>query len=232
MKIEIWTDVVCPWCGLGEHRLAAALDRFPHRRHITIVHRSFQLDPSAPSGVTTPVKEVLQKKYGMSEAQFLATTRNIEQMAEREGLTPYRVGVNRSGNTLLAHQLAAWAAQEGKGSEMWARLYHAYFGEVRSVFDVDSLVALAEDVGLDATAAREALTSGRFLEAVQSDIREARALGCTGVPFFVIDRKFAVAGAQGPDTLLAALSRAWGDRPEPIDAPDGAACGVDGCGDA
>jgi predicted DsbA family dithiol-disulfide isomerase len=178
------------------------------------------------------VKDVLQKKYGMSEAQFLATTRNIEEMAAREGLEPYRVGVNQSGNTLLAHQMAAWATEQGKGAEIWARLYHAYFGEVRSVFDVDSLVPLAVDVGLDADAAREALLSRRFLPAVQADVREARALGCTGVPFFVIDRRFAVAGAQGPDTLLAALSRAWGDRPAPIVTDGGAACGVDGCDDA
>ena len=231
MKIEIWTDIVCPWCGLGEHRLAAALARFPYRDHVEIVHRSFQLDPTAPEGVTTPVREVLKKKYGMSDAQLLATTGNIERMAEQEGLSPYKVGVNQSGNTLLAHQLAAHADALGKGKEMWARLYHAYFGEVRSVFDVESLVALAVDVGLEADAAREALTSRRYLPKVQADVREARALGCTGVPFFVIDRKFAVAGAQGPDTLLAAVSRAWGDRPAPLTrlAEDENACGPEGC---
>jgi predicted DsbA family dithiol-disulfide isomerase len=231
MDIEIWTDVVCPWCGLGEHRLAAALERFPYRDHVRIIHRSFQLDPSAPVGVTQPVRDVLKKKYGMSDAQLEATTANIEQMAAREGLAPYHVGKNQSGNTLLAHQLAAYAESVGKGDAIWARLYHAYFGEIRSVFDVQSLVELGVDVGLDADATREALSSGRFLPKVQADIREARALACTGVPFFVIDRKFAVAGAQGPDTLLAAVSRAWGDRPAPVIpvVADGAVCGPEGC---
>lgn len=233
MELEIWTDIVCPWCGLGEHRLQAALERFPHRDQVRVHHRAFQLDPGFPAGVTKPVREVLRQKYRVNDAQMDEMCGRIERLAEQEGLAPYQVGRNDSGNTALAHALAKWASERGKGEEIWARLYRAYFGELRCIFTVDALVALAEDVGLEGTAAREALESGSYRAEVESDQRTARAMGCTGVPFFVFDRAFAVAGAQPVETLLAALTRAWAARPEPLPvvASDaaGAACGPEGC---
>ena len=213
MRIEIWTDVVCPWCGLGEQRLKRALETFPHRDAVEVVHRSFQLDPGAPTDRTVSTREVLARKYGMSEAQFLSTTRGLQAMAEREGLVPYRVGETRSGNTHLAHELAHVAAAQGKDGAIWERLYRAHFGELRSVFDLDSLVALAVEIGLDGDATREALASGRHRADVDADIAQARAFGCSGVPFFVFDRGFAVSGAQAPEVFTAALMRAWGDGP-------------------
>lgn len=211
MRVEVWSDIICPWCGLGLHRLRAALARFDHAADVEIVHRSFQLDERAPAGQTETVRAMLRKK-GLGDAQIDGVTARVAQLAAAEGLQPYVVLENRVGNTSLAHELAAWAADQGRGSEMWDLLFKSYFGEARSVFEVEALVALAAQLGLDAEAAREALTSRRYADRVKADAREAQRLGANGVPFFVIDRQFAVSGAQPADTLLQALNQAWGEQ--------------------
>ena len=205
MNIEVWTDIICPWCGLGLHRLKQALARFPHAAEVSVVHHSFQLDERASAERTEPVRSMLRRKMGASDAQIERMTGQIEQMARAEGLQPYRVLDNRVGNTSLAHELAAWATDLGRGPEMWDALFVAYFGEARSIFDVDALAPLAERVGLDPDAARQALVSHQFAERVIADGREAHALGATGVPFTVIDRRRAFAGAQPADAILSAL---------------------------
>jgi predicted DsbA family dithiol-disulfide isomerase len=216
MKIEIWTDIVCPWCGLGEHRLKTALARFAHRDAVVVEHRAFQLDPSAPEGTTVPVRDMLRHKLRMDEERIRVTTGHIEALAAQDGLAPYHVGDNRTGNTLLAHQFAAHAATLGKDAEAWSALYRAHFGARRSVFEVDSLVTLGAEIGLEPEALRAALQDGRHRATVDAQIREARALGCGGVPFFVFDRTFAVSGAQSIDVFGQALQRAWDARPRPI----------------
>ncbi len=227
MQVEIWADVVCPWCRLGKARFLAALARFPHRDEVTVIERSFQLDPSAPPGPGIPVRELLQRKYGMDEARFRATTAHIEALAAAEGLAPYHVGDNTSGNTALAHQLIAFAADHGKRAEAWDRLYHAYFGERRGVFDVASLLPLAADLGLDVDAVREALRSGAYADVVAADQSDARRLGVSGVPFFAIDRAVGVSGAQAADVFARVLDEAWARRV--VTAPDADGCGPDVC---
>ncbi len=229
MKVEIWSDVICPWCGLGQHRLDRALAAFPRREAVEVVHRSFLLDPDAGPGVR-PVRESLARKYRLDDAQLDATFARIESLAAADGLTPYHVGENVTGNTRLAHELLALASARGLEEVAWKRLYRAYFGERRSIFDLDSLVALGQDVGLDPEEVRAALADGRYRARVDADDREARALGATGVPFVVIDRRYGVAGAQPTEVFLQALQRAWGERPavELVSAGD-AACGPDGC---
>lgn len=231
MRIELWTDIVCPWCGLGSRRLDTALERFEHGDEVELVRRSFQLDESLPVGETVSVRAMLRTKKGMTDAQIDDGVRRIERLAEAEGLVPYVVRENRVGHTGLAHQLAAWATEQGRGEELWRALYRAYFGEARSIFDVDSLVALAAELGLDAEAAREALRSGRYAAQVQADGRRARELGVSGVPFFLIDERYAVSGAQPVDLLVQALETAWAERrPTTSAAADEAeACGPDGC---
>jgi predicted DsbA family dithiol-disulfide isomerase len=233
MKIEIWTDIVCPWCGLGEHRLKAALATFAHRDAVVVEHRAFQLDPSAPEDTTRAVSDMLRQKYGMDEERFRVTTSHIEALAAKDGLAPYHVGDNRTGNTLLAHQFAAHAATLGKDGEAWSRLYRAHFGERRSVFDVESLVTLGTEIGLAPDALRSALHDGRHRAVVLAQVQEGRALGCTGVPFFVFDRTFAVSGAQSIDVFRQALQQAWDAHPRApreTNAADGAcddgACAV------
>ncbi|HVL51827.1 MAG TPA: DsbA family oxidoreductase [Actinomycetota bacterium] len=207
MKVEVWSDIVCPWCGLGKHRLDAALARLPQADDVEVIYRSFQLDPGAPSDPVS-VKEMLTAKYGLDDAGFASVTGHVEALAAAEGLTPYHVGDNLAGNTFLVHQLLAMAAEYGLAAQAWDRVYRAYFGEQRSIFDVDALVELGSEIGLDPDAVREALSTGRYASRLQADLMNARRIGVTGVPFFVIDGRFAVSGAQPPEVLLEVLERA------------------------
>ncbi len=232
MRIEIWTDIICPWCGIGQHRLDEALRQFPHADRVEVIHRSFQLDPDRPRARTEPVKEMLQEAKGFSREQVEQMTRHVERIAEGDGLTPYVVGDNETGNTSWAHEFAAWATTHGKGDEAWALLFRAYFGEARSIFTVDALVELAGELGLNRTECRELLSSGRFRDQVISDQQEAAALGVRGVPFIAIDRKYAVSGAQPVSLLLDALGKAWSERAPGIEVVtdgEGEVCGVAGC---
>ncbi len=232
MRIEIWTDIICPWCGIGQHRLNEALSQFLHADKVEVIHRSFQLDPGRPRARTEPVKEMLVEAKRMSREQVDQMTRHVEQVAEGDGLVPYVVGDNETGNTSWAHEFAAWATTKAKGEEAWALLFRAYFGEVRSIFTVDALVGLAEELGLDGAECREVLSTGRFRDQVLADQQDAASLGVRGVPFVAIDRKYGVSGAQPVPVLLDALNRAWSERGptmEVVAGGEGDACGVDGC---
>ena len=228
MQVEVWSDVVCPWCYIGKRRLEAALERFPHRDEVEVVWRSFQLDPSIPEGETHETLPALAAKYGASVEQMRATMTRVEQVAAEEGLE-YHLAEGISGNTSLAHELLHHAAEHGRQGELKERLLHAHFTEARSVFDVDSLVALAAEVGLDADEARAALTERRYRAAAAEDSATAQLLGATGVPFFVVDRKYGAAGAQPADLLLQILERAWADSHPLITVPAADGCDDDGC---
>ncbi len=210
VRVEVWSDVVCPWCYIGKRRLEAALERFPHRDEVEVVWRSFQLDPSIPEGETHETLPALAAKYGRSVEEMRGTMRHVEETAAGEGLH-YDLVHGISGNTLLAHELIHLAAERGLRGEVKERLLHAHFEEGRSVFDVDSLAALAVEAGLDEAEVRAALADHRYRPAVLDDIRTARELGATGVPFFVVDRRYGAAGAQPADLLLQVLERAWAD---------------------
>jgi predicted DsbA family dithiol-disulfide isomerase len=206
MRIDVWSDLTCPWCGLGKHRLEAALSRLPADEQPEVVYHSFQLNPYAPAKPTS-VREMLTARYGLDEAGFARATGRVEALAEAEGLTPYHVGDNLSGNTALAHQMLALAAERGLAEQAWDRLYRAHFGERRSIFDIDSLVELGSEIGLEAGEVREALESGRYAAQVEADGRAARSAGATGVPFFVFDHKYAVSGAQPAEVLMSVLEQ-------------------------
>jgi predicted DsbA family dithiol-disulfide isomerase len=218
MKVEVWSDVVCPWCYIGKRRLETALELFPHRDEVEVVWRSFQLDPSVPEGDTHPTLPALAAKYGRSVDEMRSMMEQVEQVAAAEGLD-YHLSDGVSGNTLLAHQLLHLAAEHGKRNELKERLLHAYFEEGRSVFDVDSLVPFAVEVGLDETEVRAALADRRYLAAVREDGATAQALGATGVPFFVVDRKYGAAGAQPAELLLNILERTWADAHPLVTVP-------------
>ena len=221
MQVEVWSDVVCPWCYIGKRRLEAALERFPHRDEVEIIWRSFQLDPSIPEGETHETLPALAATYGASVEQMRANMIRVEQVAAEEGLE-YRLAEGVSGNTSLAHELLHHAAGHGRQAEVKERLLHAHFTEARSVFDVDSLVALATEVGLDAEGARAALSERRHRAAVGEDAATAQLLGATGVPFFVVDRTYGAAGAQPAELLLQILERAWADSSALVPAPPAA----------
>ncbi|MFC4587599.1 DsbA family oxidoreductase [Sphaerisporangium corydalis] len=209
MKVEMWADVICPWCGLGDHRLKAALERFEHAGEVEVIHRSYQLDPSAPAGVVRPVREMLAAKMGLGQAQITAMTGSVEKLAHSEGLDPYIVGDNQVGSTAATHEFLAHATAQGLHTEAWELAFRAYFGAARSVFTVDDLVTLGEEIGLDAAATRQALTEHRYQRQVADEAGRAQRLGATGVPFVVIDDRFGVTGAQETGTMLAVLRQAW-----------------------
>ncbi|MFJ4467715.1 DsbA family oxidoreductase [Streptomyces sp. NPDC089424] len=231
--MEIWSDLTCPWCGLGSHRLDRALERFAHGDDIELIHRSFPLDPDLPSSPAVPTRELLKQKYGMDDAQAEAATRRVEALAEREGLRPYVVLDNKKANTQLAHEFLAHATTRGKHREAWHLGFRAYFGEARSLFDMDALLELSDELGLDRSETRQALTDRRYRQQVQDETRRAKELGARGVPFLVIDGQYAIAGAQDTDTLLGAFQHVWDASHSPLvstlveDADE--VCGPDGC---
>ena len=208
--MEIWSDVVCPWCYLGKRQFEQALAGFAHRGEVAVTYRSFELDPAAPPGVTMPTVDVLASKYGMSAAQAHDAQRQMEQRAAQRGLT-FRMDGLRSGNTRDAHRLLHLAKARGRQAELAERLHRAYFTEQASVFDAASLADLAAGAGLDLAEAQAVLAGDEYGRDVDADEQMARALGVTGVPFFVIDRRYAVSGAQPPEVLAAALDRAWAE---------------------
>jgi predicted DsbA family dithiol-disulfide isomerase len=228
MQVDVWSDVVCPWCYIGKRRLESALERFPHRAEVEVVWRSFQLDPTIPEGETHATLPALAAKYGTTVEQMRANMTRVEQVAADEDLE-YHLAEGVSGNTALAHELLHHAAEHGRQGELKERLLHAHFTEARSVFDADSLVELAAEVGLDADEVREALASRRHRTAVAEDAETAQLLGATGVPFFVVDRKYGAAGAQPADLLLQVLERAWADSHPLVTVPPADGCVDDSC---
>jgi predicted DsbA family dithiol-disulfide isomerase len=208
MQVEIWSDVVCPWCYLGKRRFERALDSFEHKDEVAVVYRSFELDPTVPAGVSSPTVERLAEKYGLSAAQAVDAQRQMQARAAADGLT-FRMSELCSGTTRAAHRLIHLASEHGRQADLVERLHRAYFTEQRSIFDRDSLVAVAVEAGLEPAEAAAVLDSDRYLDAVERDEADARSLGATGVPFFVLDRRFGVSGAQPTDVLLGALRQAW-----------------------
>jgi len=208
VEVEIWADVVCPWCYLGKRRFERALDSFPHRDKVQVVYRSFELDPAAPRGVTRPTVQVLAEKYRMSPAQAEDAQRQMEQRAAGDGLT-FRMANLRSGNTRDAHRLLQLAKASGRQDEMMERLQRAHFTEQDSIFDDESLTRLAVEAGLDRDAVASVLASDQYSDHVETDEAMARALGATGVPLFVVDRRYGISGAQPAETITEVLERAW-----------------------
>ncbi|MGY1642148.1 DsbA family oxidoreductase [Geodermatophilus sp. SYSU D00703] len=228
VRIEVWSDFVCPWCYIGKRRLETALSRFPHGDQVEVVWRSFQLDPTVPEGQTHPALPALAAKYGRSVEEMQQMQRGVEEIAAAEGLE-YHLAEGLSGNTLLAHELIHLAAEHGLQGVVKERLLHAHFEEGRSVFDVDSLAALAVEVGLAEAEVRAALADHRYRPAVHQDVRTAQALGATGVPFFVVDRRYGAAGAQPAELLLQVMEKAWADANPLETVPPADGCTDDTC---
>ena len=208
MKIEIWSDVVCPWCAIGKARFERALESFEHRDAVEVVWRSFELDPSAPAAPDHSLDEHLADKYGMPVEEAARMHEQMTAVAAQEGLT-FRFDVARRGNTFDAHRVIHLAADHQLQDAAVQRLMTAYFTEGQPIADRDTLVALAAEIGLDADAARATLDGDAYADAVRADEAEARTLGISGVPFFVLDRTYGVSGAQPADALLGALDKAW-----------------------
>jgi predicted DsbA family dithiol-disulfide isomerase len=208
VKVEIWSDVVCPWCYVGKRHFEEALSQFPHRDQVSVEWKSFELDPNSPPVVGLTMSQILQRKYGMSEQQADEANAKMTALASSVGLE-YHLDRVQAGNTFDAHRLIHLAGTHGLGDAMKERLLAAYFTEGRAVGDRATLAALAVEVGLDATEVERVLGGDEFASEVRNDEARAVALGASGVPFFVIDEAYGVSGAQPVEVLAGALDQAW-----------------------
>jgi len=210
VHVEIWSDVVCPWCYLGKRQFDRALEMFAHRDAVEVTYRSFELDPWAPAGGSTATVEMLASKYGMTLEQARGAQRQMEERAAQNGLT-FRMEGLRSGNTRDAHRLLHLAKAKGTQAELAEALHRAYFTDQASVFDHASLADVAAGAGLSRDQALTVLASDEYGPDVDADEQTARTFGVTGVPFFVIDRRYGISGAQPPEVIVQVLDQAWAE---------------------
>ncbi|WP_313565576.1 DsbA family oxidoreductase [Mobilicoccus sp.] len=256
MKIDIWSDIVCPFCYIGRTHLEKAIEAFEHgedlRRDLQIVWHSFELDPTYAKGNATPLVELVAKKYGVTPEQAARQHEAMHAQAAAVGLD-FRWEQARYGNTFDAHRVGHLAARAGRdiADAYELRLMKAYFTDGLLVEDPAVIRELAVEVGLAEADVRRVLESDEFAAEVRADEEAARRLGITGVPFFVFDEKYAVSGAQPVEVFVRALNTAWEEsRPAPFRmvtgdetstdtaphdephegaVPEGAVCGPDGC---
>jgi predicted DsbA family dithiol-disulfide isomerase len=208
MLVDIWSDVVCPWCYLGKRRFEAALENFEHRDAVEVHWHSFELDPQAGPSSDTPSAQGLAAKYGMSVYDARERHAQLEETAAAEGLE-YHLDRTRGGNSLSAHRLHQLAIDRGLSDAVMERLMRAYFTDGEAIDDHEVLLRLVTEAGLDADEARTVLESERYTDEVRADESTAARIGIRGVPFFVLGRRFGVSGAQSPDIMLEALQKSW-----------------------
>jgi predicted DsbA family dithiol-disulfide isomerase len=232
MKVEIWSDVVCPWCYIGKRRFESALAGFAHRDQVEVIWRSYQLDPHAPRSSQQTVNEVLAQKYGVGQAGAAQMNERVSALAAQEGLE-YHLERARHLNTFDAHRLVHLAAIHHLQDEMEERLFKAYFTDGIAVGETEELVKLAAEVGIDEEEARGMLQGSTYTDAVRADIQRARAFGIQGVPFYAIDEKYGISGAQPTEVFTEVLEKAWaeshplltiGNVKQDADTCDGESC--------
>jgi predicted DsbA family dithiol-disulfide isomerase len=207
MRVDVWSDIVCPWCYTGSARLSRAVAEFGHRDEVEVVHRSFELEPSIPEGQATPILDLLASTYGMSQAQAPQAEARVAALAEAEGLD--FTADRAMGNTFDAHRLVHLGRSRGAAERVAQRRYHAYFGEGRPAFDQEALVGLAAEARPDPDGARQALRNGSYGDEVRADESQARQPGISGVPFCVLDGTYGVSGTQSEQTFAQAPRQAW-----------------------
>jgi predicted DsbA family dithiol-disulfide isomerase len=208
MLIEIWSDIICPYCYIGKRRLEEALAKFQHKEEVKIEYRSFELNPDAKVHYDEDNIELLSKKYGTSKEQIKAMNLQLTEQAKEVGLTYYLDKI-KATNTLNAHRLIQFAKQFGKENEMVERLFKAYFTEVRHVGETKTLIELAAEIGLDQQKVQLMLNSNEYEANVREQEQDAQQIGVTGVPFYVINRKYAISGAQPSDVFLEVMEKVW-----------------------
>jgi predicted DsbA family dithiol-disulfide isomerase len=236
MQIEVWSDVVCPWCYIGKRRLESALAGFAHAGDVEVVYRSFELDPTAPQVGTETVTEALEAKYGGGPGSGAQMMARVAEVAAGEGLHMDH-GHATHTKTVDAHRLLHLALHQG-GPGLQATLKEAlldaYFSRAESMGDHDVLRRVAVGAGLPADRVEEVLAGDAYTDEVARDIAQARAYGATGVPFYVVDQRYGLSGAQPVEVFAQLLDQAWADAHPALTLVDpagsaGDACGPDGC---
>lgn len=238
MRIDVWSDIACPWCYIGKRRLESALDGFEHRDEVEVVYRSFELDPSAPVPPVETSTVALARKYGGGPEQIAAMQDRVSELAAAEGLD-YQLDRTLHLNTRDAHRLLHLALQVGGPAlqrTLKEALLEAYFVQAKDVTDRVLLEEICAGVGLDPEAVRRVLAGDDFDAEVQADIDQARVYGASGVPFFVVDGRYGISGAQPTEVFAGAVERAWAERQPALQTVPGTvvddgsgACGPDGC---
>jgi len=231
MRIDVWSDFLCPFCHLGRRQLQLALEQFEHADEVDVIWHSFQLDRNAPAELEGSNVQRVADKYGVSLEQMEQTHRAMAEAAAEVGLD-FQWDRTRGGNSYDAHRLHHYARSVGREQEFMDRLMRGWYSEGASLGDHDTLVTLATEAGLEEGAVREVLGSDDFGQEVRTDLALAGSIGISSVPTFVLDQKYGVSGAQGVESILGALRYAWddqGNRPEPA---SGGGCGGGCCGGA
>jgi predicted DsbA family dithiol-disulfide isomerase len=217
MQLEIWSDVMCPFCYMGKRRLEKALLRFPHAEEVQVVWRSYQLDPDMKRAPGKSIHEYLAERKGMSRDWSVKMHAQLEKSAAELGLS-YNFDTVIVANSFDAHRLAHLARRCGLQEPMQERLFAAYFTEGRDMGDAETLIGLGTEIGLDPAETRTVVTGGQFADEVRGECMEAERLGAEGVPFFVIDRRYGFTGAQPSELILEVLEKAWSGQVEEQDA--------------
>lgn len=212
MKIEVWSDFVCPFCYVGKRRLEAALDKLNHQ--VEVEFKSFELDPNAEVEMDMNVYELLSKKYGTSVEQAKNMSKGVEEHGAQVGIH-FNFEDSIPTNTFDAHRLAKYAAAKGLEVSMTESLFKAHFVEGRHIGNKETLLSMAEGIGLDLEEVKEVLNGTHFSEEVRFDENEARQIGVQGVPFFVINRKYAISGAQPAEVFESTLEKVWEEENGP-----------------
>lgn len=231
MKIEIWSDFGCPFCYIGKKRFDNALQKFEHKDQVEVIFKAYQLNPNAPKVMTSSAYETFAKGHNMTTAQAKERFKMFTENAKTVGLN-YNYDIIQMTNTVDAHRIAKWANQFGKEPVITDRFMKAYFTEGLNLSDYDTLVKLSEEVGLDGKEARKVLETNEFSEKVLTEQQEARQIGVQGVPFFVVNRKYGISGAQQEEYFTAALEQIWSEE-NPIqtldDQDEAQACTDESC---
>ncbi len=208
MKIEIWSDIMCPFCYIGKRNFEAALEQFADKDKIEVEWKSFQLDPTIPEVAEESQEDYLVKRKGMSKEQVQGMLANVTQMAKQVGLE-YHLDKSVMVNSQKAHQLIQFAKTKNLGDQIEERLFKAFFTEGKNIADIETLTQLGVDVGLEKDELQAAFTDDQYRYQMSQDIQEGQQLGVRGVPFFVFDRKYGISGAQPSEAFLDTLSKSF-----------------------
>ncbi|WP_104104793.1 DsbA family protein [Arthrobacter sp. 08Y14] len=237
MKIDIWSDIACPWCYIGKRRFEAALAAFPHRNEVEVTWRSYQLDPSLPAHYDGTEVQYLSERKGIDPEQLAGMLEQVTAQAAGEGLS-YDFDSLVVANSFPAHRLIHLARAEG-GSEaadaVKEALLSAHFEKGQDIGSTEVLSGIGAAAGVDPDRVRSMLATDEYTDAVNADIAQARSLGVSGVPFFVLDEKYGISGAQPVELFTSALEQAWQESHPLVNltpasaSADGPACGPDGC---
>ena len=230
MKVDIWSDVRCPFCYIGKRKFETALNAFPHKENVEVLWHSFELDPSLVTNPEVNAIDHIAEIKGISHEQAEGMHRHVTQVAKEIGLD-FDFEKNVVANSFNAHRLIQFAKTKGLANEVEEALFKAHFTEGKNIDDKEILVKTSVAIGLDENETREMLASDDFSTEVKQDEKQAQNFGINGVPFFILNNKYAVSGAQSPDVFLQALDQAWKEfekEKQPLIVTEGESCAADG----